>query len=490
MDAVALTPRRVIQIIRSSSRADPFWPKAKVLLAPHVEHFKPKDLWRTTLCFAESSHLDHHFSDLLSRGFQQADYGQLSCNEMAQLATAITQQDNDVGLNILSYVGMVFTMRAQEAKPEAIVTVAEAFAQAGIADVVLFQQLAAASMVTLGAYKMGEIIRLLLCFSMLQIEHEALFLKAVTHLMKPWEPEELAHIAFAYARFYLAVPEIRQLLIQRTPEAIPRLSTIQQLELIVSLDRLEVLNASLSFTLEKSYCSTSLLCKAAGALLPVRQTDSISELLGEAWSRDDYTAEDKMQLFYGLSHYKTGWMFDSYPLSFFLDKIGEMSMVETALAFKAVRNLPPSHAKPFVPDLHRQAKCLLGGRISEDYATSLKLSSAMCGHPIDSGSDDERVRFFAGLQTTEEQCGNGTIASRDLCAYLGAEYSSWQIGPYRIDARGPAGCFVFIWPQDFTHEELSFEARGKLERFKQYGPVTEIYYDKWRKGWRPPLTHA
>jgi len=280
---------------------------------------------------------------------------------------------------------------------------------------------------------------------------------------------------------------IQTLLSKRAAAAIPHLDATQQLELIVSLDRLDLLDGKLPFSVSPSHlCSTSLYCRAFGSLLQVRQKERLTDILAECWRRDDVVEEDKMHLFCGLSCYQSDWDFERFPLSFFCTG-GDLSLLACAYGLKALRQLPPSKAEPYIPTLVVKAKMYLDGRIPMDVRNSLLLSCAMCGEELPDMArdcDDERVRFFNGLSVGEQR--THTLASRDLCSKLGeksGEYAPLGLGPYCIDAHGPDGSFVLTCPKDYTHGELSYETRSKMRQFERIAPVTLIPYSEWRN-WR------
>lgn len=140
MDLAALSTRRLLQLLRSTSKVDSLWYKPKIIKPDDT--MTGKDLWRCSLTFLENGHCDQEFSQLLSEGFEHIDYNRLSCRDMAQLAEAICknhierkesplppEEDGIVGLQLLSYVGIVFTNRAQESKTEDLIMVSSVFAE-------------------------------------------------------------------------------------------------------------------------------------------------------------------------------------------------------------------------------------------------------------------------------------------------------------------------------------------------------------------------
>lgn len=261
--------------------------------------------------------------------------------------------------------------------------------------------------------------------------------------------------------------------------------------------------------------------------------ERIGDILSLAWQRQDFQKVDLARLLCGLSHFRNGWDFQKYPLTFFLPPPGhgksdntesgpppepdgnddEMSIETLCLNFKALRQLPPSQSTQYVPEFHQKALKVLKRNIPEDYRTSLLLSAAMCEKPISTSSKctDERVEFFSSSSSSssstiipeEVPVGDYRSESRDLCLYLGRDrFSPRKINPYYIDAYGSLrenldqnvkeeelkikSSFLFLHPSDYTHNELSYETLGKFRRFKEISDqVIPIRFDRWRQGIRP-----
>ncbi|CEM21059.1 unnamed protein product [Vitrella brassicaformis CCMP3155] len=268
------------------------WRQLSSLLKERVESMDPKDCLRVLKAFEaflpahtqaarRDSPLDEEL--LLAVGKQIA----LQCHQMraGEIAAAayVFSEHRALYAPLYAALAIAFSLKIASAAAADLTLVALAYARLYLADQNLFGRLAAASVVLLGTFKTHELASLLMSFGLVGIRHDVLFIKAadtVTQKLPQFSAEELALIAFAYARFHLIVPGLVHRLRSHLPHRAEQLSGTQVAELAISCARLGITHEKLT----SLYCDKidfgslgwPLFAKCAAALGSLEVTHALT----------------------------------------------------------------------------------------------------------------------------------------------------------------------------------------------------------------------
>eukprot|EP00439_Symbiodinium_sp_Y106_P073093 s1199_g13.t1 len=307
-----------------------------------------------------------------------AGLADISNNDMAGLAENLAEVSVPVA-PVFARLSAAFSLRVSGASAPQLTKVASAFARARLADRRLFPRMAQASLKQLHVFSPQDLSSFVSSFAALGLCHEPLLAasaKAFVSMGPRLSALDLALVAFSYGQFFLIFPNVTAMLQARLPRCAEELPLDRLAELTVSCARLELkapeLLAVLARNLQLGDLSNELFGQVSKsvALLglassPRMKSQMASEcqmrlqglpglqemqLQGAWWLLDlleslGLAAEDsRLQRGGAVSEFWRSSLEALFPALQSLLPV--LSPMETATAYRALRQLPPSLVRP------------------------------------------------------------------------------------------------------------------------------------------------
>ena len=294
---------------------------------------------------------------------------------MADLAENLAEVSVPVAA-VFARLSAAFSLRVSGASAPQLTKVASAFARARLADRRLFPRMAQGALKQLHIFTPQDLSAFVSAFAAVGLCHEPL-LAASAKVLVSFGPRlsslDLALVAFSYAQFFLVFPNVTAMLQARLPQTAHELPLERLAELTVSCARLDVKSAELLTVLARNLQLASLSNELFG------QVSKSAALLGLASSprlRSQMAVECQARLrdVQGVPQQGAWWLLDLLEslglaaedsrlqrggvvadfwratLQALFPALQELlpalSPVETATAYRALRQLPPSMVVP------------------------------------------------------------------------------------------------------------------------------------------------
>ncbi|CAE7948093.1 acbC [Symbiodinium sp. KB8] len=350
-------------------------------------------------------------------GRLSAGLADISNNDMAGLAENLAEVSVPVA-PVFARLSAAFSLRVSGASAPQLTKVASAFARARLADRRLFPRMAQASLKQLHVFSPQDLSAFLSAFAAVGLCHEPL-LAASANVFVSMGPRlsalDLALVAFSYGQFFLIFPNVTAMLQARLPRCARELPLDRLAELTVSCARLGLkapeLLAVLARNLQLGNLSDELFGQVSKsvALLGLASSPRVKsqmaaecqlrlqglqgQLQGAWWLLDlleslGLAAEDsRLQRGGTVSEFWRGSLEALFPALQSLLPV--LSPLETATAYRALRQLPPSLVRPRLESpcwqVHEQlALRCLGLATAEAFDFQLQTStlySQLCLYP-------------------------------------------------------------------------------------------------------------